>query len=403
MSYTRPSGLSRFINRSAAKLGLPSAWLDEEYDAIYTIINGLTLVANSTEWTQYASAVTYVSGTDFTVVGDQTAEFYAKRRIRGNNAGSYVYSKVSSSTYNGGTGLTTVVLVDSVLLATLTQVFYGITHSNKTINAIHAEMIPSTAYGALAATDVQAALEELEAEKLQSVDVFGNWVVSGLLGSDPGASLTMTTPSGVAHQTGKRVVSAGFTHTYTASKDTYDDINSAGTITHVEVNNGAGVPAVTADSQRIQKVVTNGSEITSVTDMRTTVAPATANVTGNADTATTATTATKLTDGTNLIKTKIIDIGNWNMDSTVSVDVAHGLTSSKIRSASAYIIADGGGTTILLTGSPDATSGSVQGGIYWQSSTTNISLWRLTGGAFDGAGYDATSFNRGWITITYVE
>jgi hypothetical protein len=397
MSFSRPSGLSRFITRSAAKLGLPSAWLDEEYDAIYTIINGLTLVANSTEWTQYPAAVTYVSGTDFTVVGDQTAEFYAKRRVRPANAGAYVYSKVSSSSYNGGTGLTTVVLADSVLLATLNQVFYSITHSNKTINAIHAEMIPSTAYAGLAATDVQAALEELESEKLQSVDVFGDWVVSGLLGSDPGATLTMTTPSGVCHQTGKRVVSAGFTHTYTASKDTYDDIDSAGTITHVAVNNGAGVPAVTADSQRLQKVVTNGSEITSVTDMRLTVAPI-------ACLASTATTATKTTDGTNIIKTKIIDIGDWNMDSNSFVSIAHGLTHGKIRSVSALIRNNTESVTYdLLNYSTGAGDTAVSGDIQLNAAVGTVILNRKATGGFDGASFNSTSYNRGWITITYVE
>ena len=52
--------------------------------------------------------------------------------------------------------------------------------------------------------------------------------------------------------------------TYTASKDTYVDINGAGTVTYVEVANGAASPALTANSIRVAKVVTNGSAITSV-------------------------------------------------------------------------------------------------------------------------------------------
>lgn len=53
--------------------------------------------------------------------------------------------------------------------------------------------------------------------------------------------------------------------TYTASKDTYVDINTSGTVTYTEVANGAASPALTAGNVRIAKVITNGSAITSVT------------------------------------------------------------------------------------------------------------------------------------------
>lgn len=53
--------------------------------------------------------------------------------------------------------------------------------------------------------------------------------------------------------------------TYTASKDTYVDINSSGTPLYSEVTNGAASPALTAGYIRIAKVVTSGAAITSVT------------------------------------------------------------------------------------------------------------------------------------------
>ena len=53
--------------------------------------------------------------------------------------------------------------------------------------------------------------------------------------------------------------------TYTVSKDTYVDINGAGTVTYVEVANGAASPALTASSIRVAKVITSGAAITSVT------------------------------------------------------------------------------------------------------------------------------------------
>jgi len=56
--------------------------------------------------------------------------------------------------------------------------------------------------------------------------------------------------------------------TYTASKDTYVDINAAGTITYVEVANGATTGmTLTAGSVRVAKVVTSGAAITSVVQL----------------------------------------------------------------------------------------------------------------------------------------
>ena len=100
------------------------------------------------------------------------------------------------------------------------------------------------------------------------------------------------------------------------------------------------------------------------------------------------------------LKKKIIDIGDWNMDTTTTVLVAHGLTatqSAAIRSVS-VIIRDDGSTTTNPIG---ITSLSLpQGGIV-SVDTNNVQLERLAGGIFDSTSFDATSFNRGWITIEY--
>lgn len=76
--------------------------------------------------------------------------------------------------------------------------------------------------------------------------------------------------AGTAYVNGKRaVVSAVNSHTFTASKDTYVDVDYNGSITYVPVANGAETPAVTSNSTRLMKVVTSGTAITSYTDMRT--------------------------------------------------------------------------------------------------------------------------------------
>jgi len=100
-------------------------------------------------------------------------------------------------------------------------------------------------------------------------------------------------------------------------------------------------------------------------------------------------------------KQKIVNIGDWNMDSTTNVNVAHGVADySKIRGVSVMIIDDGESSLRPLNYVPNASSG-VQGGINGIGST-NITLYRLTGGSFDGTGYDSTSFNRGYVLIDYI-
>ena len=107
---------------------------------------------------------------------------------------------------------------------------------------------------------------------LVTSDIFSDFVVTGLLGLDPGVSLTMTTPGGTAYVTGKRIVKSSsdsdLTYTYPASNDTYDYLKNDGTIVHQSVANGAAEPAQPANTIKLQKVVTNATEITSVTDLR---------------------------------------------------------------------------------------------------------------------------------------
>lgn len=102
--------------------------------------------------------------------------------------------------------------------------------------------------------------------KFSTSDAFSDYLVTGLIGSDPGSSLSMTTPAGVVYINGIRLVSSGFSNTYSASKDTYDYLQSDGTINHVEVENDDPAPSG-QPGLLLQKVVTDGSEITGVTGM----------------------------------------------------------------------------------------------------------------------------------------
>lgn len=92
-------------------------------------------------------------------------------------------------------------------------------------------------------------------------------------------------------------------------------------------------------------------------------------------------------------------IGDWDMDTTISVNVAHNLSSTEfktIRNTSTTIRNDADTSYYELVNS----GSGVQGGISeWDS--TNIILQRVGGGLFDSTDFDSTSYNRGFVTFWY--
>ncbi len=97
----------------------------------------------------------------------------------------------------------------------------------------------------------------------------------------------------------------------------------------------------------------------------------------------------------------IIEIGDWNMDSTGTLNVAHGLTYTKIRGVHGVIKDDAGTNYYPLTTGYDIAS-SMDASIY-AFDTTNVKLTRKASGFFDSVNFDSTSYNRGWITIKYTD
>jgi hypothetical protein len=95
----------------------------------------------------------------------------------------------------------------------------------------------------------------------------------------------------------------------------------------------------------------------------------------------------------------VIEIGDWNMDSTTSVTLAHGLMGENIRSVSASILIDPEETLTRYSLEGTDSTGALGGQIRWDG--TNVYLIRATSGFFDGVLFNSTSFNRGWITIWY--
>lgn len=104
------------------------------------------------------------------------------------------------------------------------------------------------------------------------------------------------------------------------------------------------------------------------------------------------------------IKSKCLNIGAWNMDTTDNVIVAHGLNYLKIRNISAIIFNDSlSFATELISSDDGGTSGDTM--IYFDA--TYIRLYRRVGGMYDSVGYANTPtidgvVTRGYIKIDYV-
>lgn len=95
------------------------------------------------------------------------------------------------------------------------------------------------------------------------------------------------------------------------------------------------------------------------------------------------------------LHTTVIQIGDWDMDTTTGVSISHGLTLSKIRSISVIVYADAGIAIYDFNGANGESNTVV-------ADATTVGLDRLTGGVFDSISFNQTSFNRGWITIQHV-
>jgi len=91
-----------------------------------------------------------------------------------------------------------------------------------------------------------------------------DYVASGCVwtADSAGSTLNGSMTAGVVYLSGKRVaVSAVTAHGFTASKDTYVDVDNTGTLHYTEVSNNAASPALSSGYLRLAIVVTGGSSI----------------------------------------------------------------------------------------------------------------------------------------------
>jgi hypothetical protein len=96
------------------------------------------------------------------------------------------------------------------------------------------------------------------------------------------------------------------------------------------------------------------------------------------------------------IKTKVLQIGVWDMDTDAVKSVAHGLVYSQIRSVSVFINKDFSSEHFQFVDDFAALGYSP---LKWDSN--NVVMERTDGGIWDNTSYNATSINRGFVVIQY--
>ncbi|HEX5187340.1 MAG TPA: hypothetical protein VFV86_10665 [Nitrososphaeraceae archaeon] len=101
------------------------------------------------------------------------------------------------------------------------------------------------------------------------------------------------------------------------------------------------------------------------------------------------------------LKYKVLEIGDWNMDTDASKSVSHGVNQKSIRSIDVIVRNDLGAPIPLIKGGQASSLFDRISGWVNQITATNIIMFRGDGQEFDSAAYDSTGFNRGWIVILY--
>ena len=97
---------------------------------------------------------------------------------------------------------------------------------------------------------------------------------------------------------------------------------------------------------------------------------------------------------------KMLEIGDWDMNNDATKAVAHGIVNFlKIVMVSAVIIKDDNSLLYPLTNHIDGVVNADAEVL--NIDAINVNLTRKTSGGFNNTDFDATSFNRGFITIFY--
>ena len=210
-------------------------------------------------------------------------------------------------------------------------------------------------------------------------EAFNDFIFTGLL-APTSATLTSTTTAGTAYIYGHRTVKDATSHTYTADKWTYVDLDMNGTYTYSETTIGATEPAVATNSIRLFRVSNDATKIDTVRDDRvmgitvgstedyyrvgyhiSIITPD--NITINP--------GVVIHGGTRITKTSAI-----SLDLTTAADYTEGV-SLRALSADAWVVVNNLGSIKMTTVTPDYSDVSGgQSGLMRCYSLVGTTYWR---------------------------
>jgi hypothetical protein len=102
-------------------VGSPGS-VDDYFRSIEAILRGESLLKS---WEVRGDVPTYISGTEFSVPGDQTSYYKASRRVQA-NGGAIIFGAILSTSYNGVISTVTLLPDSGLLDASLSSVYLGI-------------------------------------------------------------------------------------------------------------------------------------------------------------------------------------------------------------------------------------------------------------------------------------
>jgi len=105
-------------------------------------------------------------------------------------------------------------------------------------------------------------------------------------------------------------------------------------------------------------------------------------------------------EGAGNLKCSVVEIGDWDMDAAGTKLFSHGISATQIVAVNVLIRNDADNISESLDTSQN---GSTTSSGWFQMLSTQIYLYRTPSGYFDHVDYDSTSYNRGWVTIWYIE
>lgn len=175
-----------------------------------------------------------------------------------------VYANVPTiETVSADNVVTTLNTNFSRISSTLGGNIEGSTDGGSTVNNIKADSVFEINMADDANPRVRDA--ELLSVTTDSTTAQNTYVYSGGVPADD-TDLTSNISACVAYINGYRVSKAATSLTYTASRDNWVDLSQTGVYTITAVVVGAAEPSVAANSARLAKVTTDGTEITAITD-----------------------------------------------------------------------------------------------------------------------------------------